>query len=446
MFRASSTGSEAINKKRPARKLIEESLQPRSLDGPPTQASEPLAPPFQIFFASQFATTKRDPNFENECTFRLPLITVPQYQAMRLLLKGFTIPVSWYIMTSYRNTLVYTLGGTTYTANIAPGNYNVTNFPAVFLAATGISLAFNSFTNKWQFSASSDFTFHSVSAGTTMFPFLGFVSYPSTSTTEYASSGGVLYSSIPVDFSGNNSIYVQTSFGTNNVGSIGETGLPSVSVIGRVPIPVQATGILNIDPNGYQVCEVTDRSITEVAITLLDEDLNVLQATLPWQMNVDVNFVWNPRNVDFGAKAIDPIDRMQRTSMLADAVTADVEMEDYDGEDYEVEPPPPLDDALAEAKRLEVQRVAEEALRQSERMRKRAAETYQARLRDDAKRGRLADVDALGQANLDQRIISLQDVDPFRNRAALAAEIGPALPNVAYPTSQAGAGPQNPGN
>jgi hypothetical protein len=475
MSGAPSTGSEAPGFAGPTGALRR--AGDRDAQRPPN-AYDRLAPPFQILLESQFAQPK-DPEFgiyENDCTFEIPPIIVPEYQSMRFTLKGFTIPVSWYSMSSYENTLVCVHNGVTATVEIAPGNYSVNTFPAIFATAfltafpaATMTLALNSFTNKWTFTSNANFTFLSLSSGTTMFAFLGFRAFPVTDTTDYGSTSNVLQSEICVNFSGNNSVYIQlTNLSTGNVSSKYGTGLPSLPTLARAPVPVQSTGILNIDPNGFQTTEIADRSVTNLTVRLLDEQFNYLQATLPWQLNIDVDFAWNPSNSAFsrgddGAltrkRKMDQMrGRARKQSRQGPPLTTDVLdvigdfAEEEDGMEIEEEFAPADENAmgapddLAAARAQAITDAAMRSLETSKRMQQRARETYVARLKDDAARGRAtADADALATERITNSIISMQQLDPFRNRAELGVPRNGENTTSFEATQVSGEGVQNQG-
>jgi hypothetical protein len=213
-----------------------------------------LAPPFQIFLDSRYAKTKNE-DYENECHFEIPTQNVLKYQAFRLRLKGFTIPISWYIINEYNNTLILNYNSQVYTVTLKEGNYSTTSFPAMFEtqveAATGvnnaITLSLDSYTGKWTFTGASAFYLGSISDGTTCFAFLGFKTFPKTSTRRYPVSGTTtsFESFLPVDFSGTNTLYIQTSLNTGNVEAISTYSATggSSNFIGAVPVPVEYTGI-----------------------------------------------------------------------------------------------------------------------------------------------------------------------------------------------------------
>lgn len=462
----------------------------------PRDANAPtLGAPFQLFLESKYATRK-NAIYENECTFRVPLTAVPEYQEFQILLKGFTIPVSWYQIDNTNNTLLFTYNAVNYTMTLTPGNYSITTFPAVFVAAFNtatssiapgdLTCTLNTLTNKWTFTSAllRSFTFRSIFAGTTMFSVLGFPTSPKRSTTSYASAGGSLVSTVPVDFSGNNSIYVQTSLGNNNLESFYEGSGGNTSIIGRVPVPVQFTGILNIDPNGYQTCALTDRDIGEFTVTLLDENRNLLQATLPWQMNINVDFAWNPKNhslfnsmgkrrktdthMRFHPDAAPAIHGHPHTrpvlghtgtinadpnldasdAYLADPMTVDereggdvtAEEEAQEGYGADTEE---VQQANADQAAQDIQNrydLAQAALASRRQLEQQAYETYSQKLKlEPTTLGASAD----GLENLPAPpIISLLTVDPFKQRLPLAASLQ-AQPdsNVSYGTNNAGVGP-----
>lgn len=462
----------------------------------PRDANAPtLGAPFQLFLESKYATRK-NATYENECTFRVPLTVVPEYQEFQILLKGFTIPVSWYMVDSNSNTLLFTYNSINYTMTLTPGNYSVTSFPAVFVTAFNsatsniaigdLTCSLNALTNKWTFTSAlgRSFTFRSIFTGTSMFSVLGFPTSPKRSTTTYSSTGGSLVSTVPVDFSGNNSIYVQLSLGNNNLESFYEGSGGNTSIIGRVPVPVQFTGILNIDPNGYQTCALTDRDIGEFTVTLLDENRNLLQATLPWQININVDFAWNPKNhslfnsvgkrrktdthMRFHQDSVPAVAGHPHTrpvlghtgtinadpnldasdAYIADPMTVDERSGGYLNAEEEAQQgyganTEDVQQANADQAAQDIQNrydLAQAALQERHALEQKAYETYAQKLKREptALGGRANDLVDLPAPP----IISLLTVDPFKHRLPLASSLQ-AQPdsNISYGTNNAGVGP-----
>lgn len=389
--------------------------------------------------------------YENPCIFKIPTQHVLRYQAFRIRLKGFTIPISWYICDIYTNTLILRYDGTLYTVTMPVGNYTVSSWPSQFAlaveAATGITNAvtcsLDTYTNKWTFTGLASFRFMSISEGTTMFAFLGFPTYPADSTETYeaiAPNLSSLTSELPVDFSGTNSIYVQTSLSSSNVEAYNDARATggSSAFIGRVPVPVEYTGILNVDPQGFQESQLAEREISYIVVTLLDENYNLLPCTLPWQMNVDITSVPDPRNTmsviprfkrrrgedgndEYGAGNMgldESLDLQEEEEPQLEVVdTEEVPMEE-DEEQLMVPPPPPED------QRLQWQREA-------------AAKFDQHMLYDTR-----ANKDSLGDTSWNN--FSLSTIDPFRQRSALGQALGQPDASVSYGTEYSGAGVQNP--
>lgn len=458
--------------------------------GPPLPGDVVLDPPFQISLNSTDAISK-NASYENECVFQVPAIFLKEYQAFRLRLKGFTIPVSWYQIDSTTNTLSLNYNLTNYTITITPGNYSTSTFPAVFtaavLAATGLTItpSLNSFTNKWTFTASAAFTFRSIRVGTSMYAVLGFPVYPKDSTASYTatlSGSYTLESTVPVDFSGNNSIFVTTSLSNNNVQSYNKGG-GSSQYIGRVPVPTQFTGILSADPIAFQECELSDKVINNFTVTLLDENLNVLQATLPWTMNIDISYAFNPANNTRAlyprAEAAAGTNKRRYAEVAGTPVDGAADTKEDDAEPTEDEQAQanldmPFEEAAEEAlvdegddeEDVEMGMFDETADEQAEAQaakihedtfqRIAAADDVQNTLRQQAyaqyEKNMLAETRTRmpGDGGLvvrdQQPIFSLDKVDPFRSNSGLAQALGAApLANVQFGTNSASVGPANQG-
>lgn len=411
--------------------------EPVAALGPPARV---LAPPFQISLNSQNAIQKNS-TYENECLFQLPPTFAPERQAFRLRVKGFTIPVSWYQMNSTNNTLLLTYGGINYTVTIADGNYSTNTFPTVFAAAvaaaTGgtITCVLDGYNNKWTFTGGAAFVFRSVSEGTTMFGFLGFPTSPRTSTTTYASSGGVRVSTIGVDFSGNNSVFIVSTLLSNNVQSFSSGGSGGASkYIARVPVQTQFTGILDADPQAFQETQLSDRQISRFVVTLLDENLNLLQCTLPWTLNLDINFAWDPaRSRDLFPK--------DRKSEKRKREKAGMDVEDPVDEDEPEEPPPADYDIVDEEAAMEMDEPLEEPPARHadmERLRQDAYDTYAERVEP-----RWNVTDALF-SNVNASNFYGSTVNPFAPGSLESALNTDFRANVAGGTNNASVGPTNP--
>jgi hypothetical protein len=103
-------------------------------------------------------------------------------------------------------------------------------------------------------------------------------------------------------------------------------------------------------------------------------------------------------------------------------------------------------DDLAAARAQAITDAAMRSLETSKRMQQRARETYVARLKDDAARGRAtADADALATERITNSIISMQQLDPFRNRAELGVPRNGENTTSFEATQVSGQGVQNQG-
>lgn len=404
-----------------------------------------LGAPFQIFLDSRYKLNT-DETYENPCIFQIPTQHVMRYQAFRMRLKGLTIPVSWYVCDIYTNTLILRYDGAEYTVTITPGNYTVNSWPTVFEtaveAATGVNNAItcslNTYTNKWTFTGAASFRFMSISEGTTMFAFLGFPTYPPESTTTYDAIAPnlTMSSELPVDFSGTNSIYVQTSLSCGNVEAYNEsraTGGTS-SFIGRVPVPVEYTGILNADPQGYQEAQLVERELSYIIITLLDENYNLLPCTLPWQMNLDVFSVKDPRN----SMSVIPSKRMRMTAPEEAQEKTITEQPEYDDTYEEMAPEQVETQEVPMEEEEQLQLPPPEPVDQRMQWQREALQKFERHMLPETR----VEKDSL--TNTAWNNFSMSTIDPFHARGTLGELLGAPDANITFGTAYTGEGVQNP--
>ncbi len=116
----------------------------------------------------------------------------------KISIQSAQIPISYYVVNEYNNTLVYKIGtGPTQTANFEYGNYNANSFITEFKSKLGSSfnMVLNKINGKYTITNTADLTL--CSNGSTIFKILGF-----SPTSDYTSSSKVLIAPYPCNFAG----------------------------------------------------------------------------------------------------------------------------------------------------------------------------------------------------------------------------------------------------
>ncbi|KAG5177232.1 hypothetical protein JKP88DRAFT_248918 [Tribonema minus] len=229
----------------------------------------PRMQPVEIYLNSKNGT--RLGTYHDKVFFNLPRPVIsPEGYQMYLSVQSFTCPVSWYIVHSNNCTLF---------VNDVPyvlpwGNYKIVDLVNALKLSLPLNVFYNSINNKVTLSSGAYFN---VYGG--LCRLLGIAE----------GSGGMTVTSLhTIDLTGVNSIYVVSNFTGNNIDSAG----PGQTVICRVPVTEPPLGVVQYsDQACYAGIIMSDDVLSSIELTLEDEDRLPLQATIFWEMTLQVSFI-----------------------------------------------------------------------------------------------------------------------------------------------------------
>lgn len=247
--------------------------------------------PISLFVNSRNAAQTDNLTSNITMTLKNHLI-VPRNIELHCRVLNAQIPISYYICNSNNNKLVYTIGGIQYTLTVPPGNYTAKQLVDQ-LNLNGISVSYDSKTNKMTFSASSDFT---IDSATTIWELIGF------SEGSKSSSNNLLISDIVCDFSGPNAIYLHSNL--DNVHFGGKSNL-----LTKFPQNTAANGILNYtNKQNANHTIIKTRNLNILHFELRDEKANLIDLnSLHWECQILFTFNYidiydKTRNLDTSAQ------------------------------------------------------------------------------------------------------------------------------------------------
>ena len=189
------------------------------------------------------------------------------------------IPLSYYNLNQYNNTLVYQFGtGTVQTAVFTEGNYTANSFIAEMkIKIPTISVLFNSTNGKFIFAKSSQFTFYA--SGSTCFPIMGFDSNV---------TGTNITAKYPANFAGITRIKIASSE-LNTFALDSYTGGYS-SNLAIIPINNSSYGILLYENNSGYKPILRNKSLNGFDIQLLDDNNNVINFNnIDWYITLQMD-------------------------------------------------------------------------------------------------------------------------------------------------------------
>eukprot|EP00611_Tribonema_gayanum_P029767 TRINITY_DN805_c0_g2_i1.p1 TRINITY_DN805_c0_g2~~TRINITY_DN805_c0_g2_i1.p1 ORF type:complete len:262 (-),score=36.23 TRINITY_DN805_c0_g2_i1:29-814(-) len=234
-----------------------------------TEAVAPHLQPVEVYLNSKNGT--RLSMYHDRVFFTLPRpIIAPEGYQMYLSVQSFTCPVSWYVVNSNNDTLV--INNVPYV--IPWGNYKIADLVNTLKLLLPLAVTYNSINHKITLSSP---TYFNVYGG--LCRLLGIPE----------ASGGTTISSLhTIDLTGVNSIYVISNYTGNNIDSAG----PGQTVICRVPVTEPPLGVVQYsDQACYAGIMMSDDVLSSIEITLEDEDRLQLQATIFWEMTLQVSFI-----------------------------------------------------------------------------------------------------------------------------------------------------------
>lgn len=253
--------------------------------------------PVEVYLNSKYASYNvngTDNNSDMIFYFRSPIIPPIGY-ATRIKVTSFVFPLSYTLINSNNNRLV--INGTTYT--LTQGNYNANTLRSHILSLipNTFTITFNSITNKYTFTNTSNFTINSTS---TCLVLLGFTQQSHTSVSNTLSSNAV------VNLSGDaNVIYIDlANVPTLNISS---TNSQRTSVLKSIPVSVSSGSVMYWENSTDSYVLTQADNISFFHIRILGEDLltPVQFNSQHWNMTLECTFVAkeNPTDItdkDFG--------------------------------------------------------------------------------------------------------------------------------------------------
>lgn len=226
------------------------------------------------------------------CLFKMtqPIVMGTEDVHILMSLDSISIPLSMKLVNKNTNVLILTVQGTTYTETIPNGNYSITQLLTYLNAlscfsSNSIIATYSSITNLVTITAASSSTTITMGLGT-INRMLGF-----SDITTQLSVGGILVGPYDVDMSGTRSIYVDSNIGLSNHDS--QSGGGFGSILARICVNQRKGTILNYVNNTDFRSLIRERSITNIQITLRDDDRNVLDydANEYWAATLRIDFI-----------------------------------------------------------------------------------------------------------------------------------------------------------
>lgn len=207
-------------------------------------------------------------------------IVKPLGSDMRLRVSNFVFPISYYLVDYTNNELVIN----TITYVLTEGNYTATSLASHILSLlpNTYSLVYNSITNKYTISSTSDFTIESTS---TCLILLGF-----TEDSDHTSTGYSLTSDAVCNLTGNNMVYVDLkNITTNNLSS--STGRRT-SIIKSIPVSSSQSSVMFFEDTSSVYSTIQEDTITYFHVRILSEDMESLVdfQSQDWNMTLEVVF------------------------------------------------------------------------------------------------------------------------------------------------------------
>ena len=230
------------------------------------------------------------------------IIVVPPNIEMLLSVVNVTIPISWYIVDSTRNTIVWSLNGVDQSDIVIPeGNYTATQLQEELdtqFSGT-ITTTYSETQSKYTFSHDSqDFVFKSTS---TCLEILGF------SSANHSSANNQLTSNQIVDLAGVKTVQLRSNFTTNSL----ETKTKGFStILARIPVPLaQGSILVYTNKTGFK-SKLTNRHINYIRLTLEDHDNKALELNnIEWSCTLQIDYQkqrrYTPPQVARPVKALD---------------------------------------------------------------------------------------------------------------------------------------------
>ena len=172
----------------------------------------------EIYLDSRYASVVKNAGSNSDVLFFLaaPIIVDDSHDIV-MRLENFVLPISFFAVNSNNNSLVF--NGTTY--KLTQGNYNAVTMQTLLQSLLGITVSYDSATNKFTFQSSTTFT---VSYTSTCFRLLGFTEDVSHTSTKVGNIYS-LTSDVIVNLSGTSVIYIDIpNVNTRNISAKNDGG------------------------------------------------------------------------------------------------------------------------------------------------------------------------------------------------------------------------------
>lgn len=200
------------------------------------------------------------------------------------------IPISYYIINEYNNTLVYKIGTVTTTINFDLGNYNANTFATHFkIKMPTFTMTLNRINGKLSIINTSNFTILSTS---TISKLLGF-----DPLIDYSSVALLLTAPYPCNFAGITRIkIISNELSTYAMDSV--TGNFS-NLFTSISVNSGSYGILLYENNHNFKALLRNKSIDYFDIGFLDDDENYIDFNnINWHMTLQIDIVRKLQNTD----------------------------------------------------------------------------------------------------------------------------------------------------
>ena len=214
------------------------------------------------------------------------VIVAPNDTTILISIVDAQIPMSYYTISSNKNTLDYTENSINYSYSLDLGNTDAITLKSDLTTnLNNITCSYSSKTNKYSFTSSNSFSFNSSS---TCFEFLGF----STGTHTAVLDGGLykLISDNVVNLAGTKSIYVASNL-HNNSGLDTRTGSLS-NVLSKIPVNTSSNGILKYTNKSNYKINISDKHINYIHIMLEDDKREIIDFNgIDYSLTLQLDFI-----------------------------------------------------------------------------------------------------------------------------------------------------------
>ena len=200
------------------------------------------------------------------------------------------IPVSFYNINAYNNTLNYTINGLSKTLNLDVGNYNETNFitniKLKFISlGDSFSILFNKITGKLQFTNLDNYDF--IFLNSSLFSVIGF-----KKDNDFSSSSFVLSGIYPFSIIGTKKLkIISEQINLRNYDSYKSS---TINALGFIPVNACAFGMILYENRSGKYSSLQMMALDNFEISLLDDDNNPIDFNgIDWSMTLQLTIYKN---------------------------------------------------------------------------------------------------------------------------------------------------------